>query len=128
MTEADLAHFEEIMDMLKSRWAGITAEARVNMTTVNEDPAQREESMNEFMATWDSADSTSDGRLTREEFCIFNYEHLRNIKSRLGWAPKLTRSDSERIWNSINALEPTTEGITLSDYGRYHAVMKEYIN
>ena len=47
-TEAELTHFKEVMDMLKSRWAGLTAEARINMTTVNEDPVQREESMNEL--------------------------------------------------------------------------------
>ncbi len=98
------------------------------MTTVNEDPVQREESMKEFMATWASADSDSDGRLTREEFCVFNSKHLSNIKSRLGWAPELTNSDSELIWESINSLEPNTSGIGLADYGRYHAVMKVYIN
>ena len=126
--EAELAHFKEVMDMLKSRWAGITAEARTNMTTLNEDPAQREESMNEFKATWASADSNSDGRLTREEFCVFNHKHLCNIKSRLGWAPELTKSDSELIWESINGLEPNASGIGLADYGRYHAAMKVYIN
>ena len=127
-TEAELAHFKEVMDMLKNRWAGLTAEARVNMTTVNKDPVQREESMNEFMATWASADSNSDGRLTREEFCVFSYKHLCNIKSRLGWAPELTKGDFELIWESINRLEPNSSGIGLADYGRYHAVMKVYIN
>ena len=78
-TEAELAHFKEVMGMLKSRWAGLTAQARTNMMTVNEDSAQREESMNEFKATWASADSNSDGRLTREEFCVFNHKHLCNI-------------------------------------------------
>ena len=128
VTEAELAHFKEVMVMLKSRWAGLTEEARINMTTVNEHPAQREESMNEFQATWASADSNSDGRLTQEEFCVFNSTHLCNIKSRLGWAPELTKSDSEQIWESINALEPNASGIRLADYGRYHAVMKVYIN
>ena len=127
-SEAELAHFKEVMDMLKNRWAGLTAEARVNMTTVNEDPVQHEESMNEFMATWASADSNSDSRLTQEEFCVFNYKHLCNIKSRLGWALELTKSDSEHIWESINGLEPNASGIGLADYGRYHAVMKVYIN
>ena len=127
-TEADLAHFKEVMDMLKDRWAGLTAEARANMAIVNEDPVQREESMNEFMATWASADSNSDGRLTREEFCVFNYKHLCNINSRLGWAPELSKGDSELIWESINNLEPNSSGIGLADYGRYHAVMKVYIN
>ena len=127
-TESDLTHFKEIMDMLKSKWSGITAEARNNMTTVNEDPTQRKDSMNEFKATWSSADSNSDGRLTREEFCVFNHRHLCNIKSRLGWAPELTKSDSELIWESINALETNPNGIGLEDYGRYHTVMKMYIN
>lgn len=127
-TEAELAHFKEVMDMLKSRWAGLTAEARINMTTVNEDPVQREESMKEFKAAWAFADSDSDGRLTQEEFCVFNSKHLCNIKSRLGWAPELTNSDSELIWESINSLEPNASGIGLADYGRYHAVMKVYIN
>ena len=126
--KADLTHFKEVMDMLKIRWAGLTEEARVNMTTVNEDPAHREESMKEFMMTWASADSNSDGRLTQEEFCVFNHKHLCNIKSRLGWAPELTKSDSEHIWESIIALEPNASGIGLADYGRYHAVMKVYIN
>ena len=31
------------MKTLKSRWAGITAEAKVKMVTVNEDSVQREE-------------------------------------------------------------------------------------
>eukprot|EP00606_Chrysophyceae_sp_TOSAG23-5_P001371 GSChrysophyteH2.ASY1.ANO1.589.1 assembled CDS len=127
-TETELAHFKEVIDMLKTRWAGLTAEARVNMTTVNEDPAQHEESMNEFMMTWASADSNSDGRLTREEFCVFHHKHLCNIKARLGWAPELTKGDSEHIWESINGLEPNTNGISLANYGRYHAVMKVYIN
>lgn len=127
-TKAELAHFKEVMDMLKSRWAGLTAEARLNMKSVNKDPVQRKESMKEFKAAWVSADSDSDGRLTREEFCVFNSKHLCNIKSRLGWAPELTKSDSELIWESINSLEPNASGIGLADYGRYHAVMKVYIN
>ena len=127
-TEAELAHFKEVMEILKSRWAGLTTEAKTKMTTVNEDPVQREESMNEFKATWASADSNSDGRLTREEFCVFNHKHLSNIKSRLGWAPELTKADSESIWDAINALEPNVSGIGLAGYGRYHAVMKVYIN
>ena len=98
------------------------------MKNVNEDSAQREESMNEFKAAWASADTSSDGTLTREEFCVFNGNHLRNIKARLGWAPDFARGDSERIWEAIHALNPTKSGISLADYGRYHAVMKEYIN
>ena len=35
VTEAELAHYEEIMETLKSRWSGITAEAKVKMTIVN---------------------------------------------------------------------------------------------
>ena len=128
VTEAELAHFEEVMDMLKSRWAGITAEAKVKMTTVNEDSTERVESMNEFKAAWNSADANSDGMLTRDEFCIFNDNHLRNIKARLGWAPNLTQSDSEHIWEAIHALNSNVSGISLTDYGRYHSVMKEYIN
>ena len=127
-TEAELAHYKEVMDMLKSRWAGMTAEARDNMTTVNEDATQREESMNEFKAAWNSADANSDGTLTREEFCVFNRTHLRNIKARLGWAPNLTEGDSEHIWETIHALSSTASGISLADYGRYHAVMKVYIH
>ena len=128
-TKEELAHFKEVIYMLKNRWAGLTAEARVNMTTVNDDPTQREDSMNEFVATWAScAASNSDGRLTREEFCIFNSKHLCNVKARLGWAPELTKSDSEHIWESINSLEPNVCGISLADYGRYHAVVKVYIN
>ena len=127
-TEAELAHYKEVMDMLKSRWAGMTAEARDNMTTVNEDATQREESMNEFKAAWNSADANSDGTLTREEFCVFNRTHLRNIKARLGWAPNLTEGDSEHIWETIHTLSSTANGISLADYGRYHAVMKVYIH
>ena len=51
-TEAELGHFEEVMGMLKIRWAGITAGARAKMKALNEDSAQREESMNEFKAAW----------------------------------------------------------------------------
>ena len=127
-TKEELAHFKEVIYMLKNRWAGLTAEARVNMTTVNDDPTQREDSMNEFVATWASAASNSDGRLTREEFCIFNSKHLCNVKARLGWAPELTKSDSEHIWESIHGLEPNASGIRMADYGRYHTVMKVYIN
>ena len=127
VTEAELAHYEEIMETLKSRWSGITAEAKVKMTIVNEDSVQREESMNEFKATW-ACHANSDGTLTREEFCVFNSQHLCNIKSRLGWAPELTKSDSEHIWESINGLEPNASGIRMANYGRYHTVMKVHIN
>ena len=65
VTEAELAHYKEVMKTLKSRWAGITAEAKVKMVTVNEDSVQREESMTEFKAAWASADTNSDGTLTR---------------------------------------------------------------
>jgi len=70
--------------MLKCKWAGLTEDAKVKMTTVNEDPILREEFMNEFKATWASSDADSDGNLNREEFCNFNQKHLSNIKERLG--------------------------------------------
>ena len=127
VTEAELAHYEEIMETLKSRWSGITAEAKVKMTIVNEDSVQREESTNEFKATW-ACHATSDGTLTREKFCVFNHKHLSNSKARLGWAPDLTKVDSERIWEAIHALNPDVSGISLADYSRYHAVMKNYID
>ena len=116
------------MKTLKSRWAGITAEAKVKMVTVNEDSVQREESMTEFKAAWASADTNSHGTLTRGEFCVFNHKHLKNVKARLGWAPDLTKGDSERIWEAIHALNPDVSGISLADYSRYHAVMKNCIN
>ena len=97
------------------------------MTTVNDDSVQREESMNEFKATW-ARHANSDGILTRKEFCNFNHKHLSNIKARLGWAPDLTKVDSERIWEAIHALNPDVSGISLADYSRYHAVMKNYIH
>ena len=128
VTEAELAHYKEVMKTLKSRWAGITAEAKVKMVTVNEDSVQREESMNEFKAAWASADTNFDGTLTREEFCVFNHKHLKNVKARLGWAPDLTKGDSEHIWEAIHALNPDVSGISLADYSRYHAVMKNCIN
>ena len=128
VTEAELAHYKEVMKTLKSRWAGITAEAKVKMVTVNEDSVQREESMNEFKAAWASADTNSNGTLTWEEFCVFNHKHLKNVKARLGWAPDLTKGDSERIWEAIHALNPDVSGISLADYSRYHAVMKNCIN
>ena len=64
------------MKTLKSRWAGITAEAKVKMATLNEDSVQREESMNEFKTAWASADVNSDGTLTREEFCVFKERYV----------------------------------------------------
>ena len=115
------------MEILKSRWSGIPAEAKVKMATVNDDSVQREESMNEFKATW-TRHANSDGTLTREEFCVFNHKHLSNIKARLGWAPDLTKVDSEHIWEAIHALNPDINGISLADYSRYHAVMKNYIH
>ena len=127
VTEAELAHYEEVMEILKSRWSGIPAEAKVKMATVNDDSVQREESMNEFKATW-TRHANSDGTLTREEFCVFNHKHLSNIKARLGWAPDLTKVDSEHIWEAIHALNPDINGISLADYSRYHAVMKNYIH
>ena len=89
VTEAELAHYEEVMEILKSRWSGIPAEAKVKMATVNDDSVQREESMNEFKATW-ARHANSDDTLTREEFCAFNRNHLSNIKARLGWAPAVS--------------------------------------
>ena len=94
VTTAELAHYEEVMEMLKNRWSGIPAEAKVKMATVNDDSVQREESMNEFKATW-ACHANSDGTLTREEFCVFNHKHLSNIKARLGWAPDITKVDSD---------------------------------
>ena len=35
---------------------------------------------------------------------------------------------SENVWEAINALHPDASGVSLDDYGRYHAVMKEHIN
>ena len=43
-------------------------------------------------------------------------------------APDLTKVDSERIWEAIHALNPDVSGISLADYSRYHAVMKNYID
>ena len=127
-TEAELAHFEGVMRMLKSRWAGLPAEARANMRMVNEDPARREESMGAFVKAWAAADSDSDGRLTRDEFRAFNRQHLRGVRAMLGWAPEITDADSERIWESLDRLDPEAGGVGLADYGRYHAVMKVHIN
>ena len=114
------------MTMLQTRWAGLTAEAKTKMAAVNEDATQREESMAEFMATWNS--HAVDGKLTRENFVLFNQRHLSNVRSRLGWAPDLTTEDSEMIWEAIYALNPDDGGIGMADYGRYHSVMKMYIN
>ena len=122
----DVEHYRDVMTMLQSRWAGLTAEARANMAAVNEDATQREESMAEFMATW--ATHAVDGKLTRDGFVAFNRRHLQNIKARLGWAPDLTTDDSEMIWEAIHALNPDDGGIGMADYGRYHSVMKLYIN
>ena len=108
------------METLKSRWSGITAEAKVKMTIVNEDSVQREESTNEFKATW-ACHATSDGTLTREKFCVFNHKHLSNSKARLGWAPDLTKVDSERIWEAIHALNPDVSGISPVSYTHLRA-------
>ena len=123
---SDVEHYRDVMTMLRSRWAGLTAEAKTNMAAVNEDATQREESMAEFMATWNA--HAVDGKLTRENFVLFNQRHLSNVRSRLGWAPDLTNEDSEMIWEAIHALSPDDGGIGMADYGRYHAVMKMYIN
>ena len=122
----DVEHYRDVMTMLRSRWAGLTAEAKTKMAAVNEDATQREESMAEFMATWNA--HAVDGKLTRENFVLFNQRHLSNVRSRLGWAPDLTTEDSELIWEAIHARHPDEGGIGLADYGRYHAVMKLYIN
>ena len=122
----DVEHYRDVMTMLQTRWAGLTAEAKTKMAAVNEDATQREESMAEFMATWNS--HAVDGKLKRENFVLFNQRHLQNIKARLGWAPDLTNEDSEMIWEAIHALNPDDGGIGMADYGRYHAVMKLYIN
>jgi hypothetical protein len=123
---SDVEHYRDVMTMLQTRWAGLTAEAKTKMAAVNEDATQREESMAEFMATWNS--HAVDGKLTRENFVLFNQRHLQNIKARLGWAPDLTTEDSEMIWEAIHALNPDGGGIGMADYGRYHSVMKLYIN
>ncbi len=122
----DVEHYKDVMTMLRSRWAGLTAEAKTKMAAVNEDATQREESMAEFMATWNA--HAVDGKLTRENFVLFNQRHLSNVRSRLGWAPDLTTEDAEMIWEAIHALNPDGGGIGMADYGRYHAVMKLYIN
>ena len=122
----DVEHYRDVMTMLRSRWAGLTVEAKTKMAAVNEDATQREESMAEFMATWNA--HAVDGKLTRDGFVAFNRQHLQNIKARLGWAPDLTTEDSELIWEAIHALNPDDGGIGMADYGRYHAVMKLYIN
>ena len=128
-TEEELAHYSEIMKMLQKRWAGMTPEAKKNMTAVNEDPILREESMNEFLSCWASADSNNDGRLSQDEFVFFSTKHLGNILKRLGWAPTLTEEDFRQIWKTIHDLNPDDDsGISMEQYGRYHACMKVYIN
>ena len=122
----DAEHYKDVMTMLRSRWAGLTADAKAKMAAVNDDATQREESMAEFMATWNA--HAVDGKLTRDGFVAFNRRHLQNIKARLGWAPDLTTEDSELIWEAIHARNPDDGGIGMADYGRYHAVMKLYIN
>jgi len=127
-TEEELAHYSEIMEMVQKRWSGMTPEAKENMTAVNEDPILREESMNEFLSCWASADSNGDGRLSQDEFVSFNTKHLANIAKRLGWAPSITEEDSRQIWKAIYNLNPDDSGISIGQYGRYHACMKVYIN
>eukprot|EP00566_Odontella_aurita_P026106 CAMPEP_0113577268 /NCGR_PEP_ID=MMETSP0015_2-20120614/28782_1 /TAXON_ID=2838 /ORGANISM="Odontella" /LENGTH=116 /DNA_ID=CAMNT_0000480845 /DNA_START=122 /DNA_END=472 /DNA_ORIENTATION=- /assembly_acc=CAM_ASM_000160 len=116
------------MEMLQKRWSGITPEAKKNMSAVNEDPILREESMNEFLQAWASVGINEDGRLSQDEFVSFNSQHLANILKRLGWAPALTDEDSRHIWKAIYTLNLNDNGISMEQYGRYHAVMKVYIN
>ena len=106
----------------------MTPEAKQNMTVVNEDPILREESMHEFLQAWASVDSNNDGRLSQDEFVSFNTKHLSNILKRLGWAPTITEDDSRQIWKTIYNLNMDDSGISLGQYGRYHACMKVYIN
>ena len=84
--------------------------------------------MNEFLQAWASVDSNDDGRLSQDEFVSFNTKHLSNILKRLGWAPTITEDDSRQIWKAIYNLNMDDSGISLGQYGRYHACMKVYIN
>ena len=40
VTEAELAHYKEVMKTLKSRWAGITAEAKANQKSSKDAPKE----------------------------------------------------------------------------------------
>jgi hypothetical protein len=113
------------LDLLKDRWAGLTSEGMANLTAVNEDVALRDESMKEFRETWTAADIDSDGNLSRDEFINFQIKHNYNIKLRIGWAPELTTDDLAMIWDTIHALDDSKLiGITMQQYGRYHACVK----
>ena len=58
-----------------SCWAGLTADAKAKMAAVNDDATQREESMAEFMATWNA--HAVDGKLSRDGFVAFKFADRR---------------------------------------------------
>ena len=125
----DLAHFKDVVAMLKDRWASLPAESRERLDHLN-DPSnpQRDEAMQEFKETWAGAAEKDTGRLASvDQFNLFANKHLANIKRRIGWAPNLSSEDNAIIFEAIQALDTATEGIDLKGYGRYHACLKTVV-
>ena len=125
----DLAHFKDVVAMLKDRWANLPAESREKLDHLN-DPsnAQRDEAMQEFKETWAGAAEKDTGRLASvDQFNSFANKHLANIRRRIGWAPNLSSEDNAIIFEAIQALDTATEGIDLKGYGRYHACLKTVV-
>ena len=119
----DLAHFADVMAMLKERWSAMPAEVSEKMKSMG-GTSSAEEAKAEFMATWAASDTDADGMLNQAEFRDFTQKQLGNMNAKLGWTPEYSEEVADKIFASIHALDSSKAGIDMMSYGRYGACMK----
>ena len=126
-TEADLAHFADIMEMLKERWSTMPQEAKDKMAAAraNPDPSAQEARVAEFMANWNGCDANADGKLSQAEFGQFTQNQLNTTKTNLGWAPEFSEDVANQMFAAISALNPAETDIGMAEYGRFAACMQK---
>eukprot|EP00927_Polykrikos_kofoidii_P059088 TRINITY_DN540_c0_g3_i2.p2 TRINITY_DN540_c0_g3~~TRINITY_DN540_c0_g3_i2.p2 ORF type:complete len:189 (+),score=28.97 TRINITY_DN540_c0_g3_i2:52-618(+) len=79
----------------------------------------------EFAATWGAADTDGDDLLNEAEFVDFVGKIIENDKMNYGCGADIPEDERKGAWTAMKTLCPDAAGVSIAEYGRFWAVVKE---